>query len=135
MSPMKDAGHFLALVGLPGSGKSSLAVAVAKLLGGAAFTEPEDWPPAVSERQDVGAFPGLMWFRAMRVPMLYEAAAIRDSGGVAVLDSYYDKLCAHWLRRAEMAWLLPPTDPWADLAVAVAERDWQLLPRADVAAS
>lgn len=108
---------------------------LADQVGGTALLEPEEWPAAVQQRDTVGAFTALSWFRAMRVPNLYAAATARAQGEVALVDSYYDKLCVHWLRRPGMEWLLPPDDPWADLAVAVAQRDWELLPSPDAVVS
>lgn len=125
------AGKFIAFMGIPGAGKSTVCKALAHRLGAEALLEPEHWPAAVSERDVSGAFTALTWFRSMRVPNLHSAAAIRDDGGTALVDSYYDKLCADYLDAPEMSWLLPASDPWRDIGIQVAELDWKLLPEAD----
>lgn len=125
------AGSFIAFMGIPGAGKSSVCTKLASRLGASAFLEPEVWPDAVGNRDVSGAFTALSWFRSMRVPNLYNAAAHRDEGGIALVDSYYDKLCADYLESPEMTWLLPPEDPWHDVGTRMAALDWQLLPRAD----
>lgn len=127
----REAGAFVAFMGIPGAGKSTVCAALAARLGATAFLEPEVWPEAVSERHISGALTALTWFRSMRVPNLYRAAAVRDSGGIALVDSYYDKVCAGYLNTPEMSWLLPPEDPWCDIAVRLARRDRELLPQAD----
>jgi hypothetical protein len=127
-----NAGLFLAFVGIPGSGKSTLAREFASLVGGQAFIEPDEWGPAVSNRDRCGRFTALQWFRSGRVPNYYEAERIARGGGVAVLDSYYDKLCHAWLGSPGMEWLIDSGDSYFEVALQVAELDWRLLPSADV---
>lgn len=124
-------GAFIAFIGIPGAGKSTVCEHLARLLGVEALLEPEDWPAAVRERDVSGAFTALSWFRSMRVPNLYRAAAQRDQGLVSIVDSYYDKLCSAYLEADEMAWLLPPEDPWHRIATSLAALDWERLPNAD----
>lgn len=129
---MRDGGRFIAFVGLPGSGKSAITTSLAKMWGADSFLEPEEWPPAVSEREVCGRFTGLQWFRSARVPLYFAADQVRRRGGTAILDSYYDKLCAHWLGAAGMEWLISPSDAYFSTAQNVAELDWGRLPLVDV---
>jgi len=129
---MRDRGRFIAFVGLPGSGKSAITTSLAKMWEADSFLEPEEWPLAVSEREVCGHFTGLQWFRSMRVPLYFMAERVRRRGGTAILDSYYDKLCAHWLGAVGMEWLISPSDEYFGLARKVAELDWRRLPLADV---
>ncbi|GGO94383.1 hypothetical protein [Wenjunlia tyrosinilytica] len=128
-------GAFIAFVGLPGAGKSTVCEALAARMRGVALMEPEDWPPAVTDPSSAGGFTALTWFRAMRVPLYYRAVRERDQGRVAVLDTYYDKICRHLLGAEGMDWFLSPRDPYFDLYQEIAERDWELLPTADVIVS
>jgi deoxyadenosine/deoxycytidine kinase len=129
---LRDRGKFIAFVGLPGSGKSAITSSLARVWGADPLLEPEEWPPAVSERDVCGHFTGLQWFRSMRVPLYFAAEHVRRRGGTAILDSYYDKLCAHWLGAAGMEWLISPSDDYFGLAQKVADLDWRRLPLADV---
>jgi hypothetical protein len=60
------------------------------------------------------------------------ANQIRASGEIALTDSYYDKLLAYYIGKPGMEWLINPSDPYFDIAVAMAKRDWDELPNADV---
>jgi thymidylate kinase len=125
----------IAFMGLPGSGKSTTAKSLSELIPGSrAYLEPEekDWPIGVAERHKFGLFSALTWFRAMRVPLLLSAHAVRMAGGIAIVDSYYDKLIAHYIEHASMRWLLPQNDPYFGIAKQIAIIDQQILPNADV---
>jgi hypothetical protein len=126
-------GRLIAAIGLPGSGKSAVFRDLAELVSATLFAEPEegDWGAAVQEREMCGYFTGLMWFRSERVPNYFRAHEVARSGGVALLDTYYDKLCAKWLGRPGMEWLLDPEDPYFPAAKMIAELDYELLPTAD----
>ena len=58
---------FLAFSGLPSSGKSSTARALGRILEIETLLEPEetDWPELVRERETMGAFTALTWFRTV----------------------------------------------------------------------
>lgn len=129
------AGTFVAFVGLPGAGKSTVSRALAELAGGAALNEPVDWPPVVTDPATSGGFTALTWFRAMRVPMYDQAVRERDQGRVVVLDTYYDKICKHLLGAEGMDWFLSPEDPYFDVYQEIARRDWETLPLPDVIVS
>lgn len=128
-------GTFIAFVGLPGAGKSTVCQALADRMGGLALLEPEDWPAVVTDPSSAGGFTALTWFRAMRVPLYYQAVRERQQGRAVVLDTYYDKICHHLLGADGMDWFLSPGDPYFDLYKEIAERDWELLPTADVIVS
>lgn len=124
----------IAFAGLPSAGKSSAAKKLAQLLGGDSFVEPEEdsWPALVRQRETVGAFTALSWFRSARVPLLYQAHAQSLSGSIAVLDSYYDVLVARYLGEPPFTWLLPREDPYFAVARAMVDLDWHRLPKADI---
>lgn len=126
---------FIAFAGLPGSGKSTLAQHVARELKAVPLLEPEEdqWPQYVRDRNPVaGAFTALTWFRAQRVPLYHRALVLRSQGRIAVLDSYYDKLCHRWLGAPELRWLIERTDPYFEVASAMAATDAARLPSADL---
>jgi adenylate kinase family enzyme len=124
---------FIALLGLPGAGKSTLARALTELLGGVALLEPEEkeWPEFVRRPHPNGDFTRLSWFRSQRVPLYYEAQALSSHNKTAIMDSYYDKWCEGWLGKSGFAWLISPSDPYMPLATAMARLDRHLLPAAD----
>ena len=124
----------IAFMGLPSAGKSSTAHELGKLLNAQSFLEPEEekWPHLVKDREQVGPFTALTWFRSVRVPNLFSAAAIRDKGQVAIVDSYYDKLISLYIEQDCFSWLLPKTDPYFEIALNMAKTDYRHLPKADV---
>lgn len=125
-------GRFIAFLGIPGAGKSTTCLEFAALAGGLALLEPSTWPRAVTDPFFAGSFTALSWFRAMRVPMYYQALSARHDGQVAVLDTYYDKICIHLLGAAGFDWFLSTRDSYFDLYQEIARRDWQELPLADL---
>jgi len=127
-------GLLVAFMGLPGSGKSTTAQEVSKLIPGSAlFQEPADteWPPAVQRRHEFGNFGALCWFRAMRVPSLFMGDQVRRNGGVAIVDSYYDKLIAGYISHPDMRWLIPTSDEYFQVLKQLANLDSDLLPNVD----
>jgi hypothetical protein len=132
--PLPRRGVLLAGAALPGAGKSTVFRALSKLTGWPCFVEPEepDWPPAVHDQSISGTFTALTWFRSVRVPQLFRAAALRDAGEIVLVDSYYDKLMGHYIRKPEMRWLFDPRDPYFRLSAELAELDARILPDADV---
>jgi len=125
---------FISLLGVPGVGKTTLGRAIARRLDACFLAEPEeaDWPSFVQNPHSDGAFTLLSWFRSQRVPSYYEADRVRRRGGVAVLDSYYDKWCLGWLGRPGLEWLMAPSDPYLPVALGMAAIDARVLPRADL---
>ena len=127
-------GLIITAVGLPGSGKSSAMKELAELIDGSCFCEPEgkDWTDAATLRHISGSFTMITWFRSLRVPMLYRASQLRAVGEIAITDRYYDKLLAYYIGKPGMEWLINPSDPYYDIMVAIAKKDWEQLPTADV---
>lgn len=122
---------FISALGLPGCGKTSVMREVARLLGtGYYFFEPEekDWGEAVKDRESIGYFTGLTWFRSNRVPNLVKAHSIYEQGNNVVVDSYYDKAIDSYLGKKGMEWLLDTTDPYFPIAKQITEMDWRMLP-------
>lgn len=133
LSPI-DASRMIAFAGLPSSGKSSTAKALGRLTGSETFLEPEEsaWPDLVRQRDEVGLFTALTWFRSARVPHLYAANKIRASGKLAIIDSYYDVLVADYLGQPAFEWLIDRIDPYFSVAELMVRNDWELLPKADI---
>lgn len=124
----------IAIVGIPGCGKSTIAKLLARELSARCFLEPEEaaWPETVTHRDQFGYFTCIHAFRSLRLPGLMRAHGVSSAGGIAIIDSYYDKLCAHWLGRADTEWLLKPEDPYFPNFQQTAWLDYRYLPDADV---
>lgn len=135
-----SSGKFVAAMGIPSCGKSSIIRELAKHFGEKAvsFFEPEEndtchpWPLAVSQRQEYGYLGSITWFRSMRVPQLFQAQAEARNGKMAFVDSYYDKLFYHYIGKEGLDWFLPDDDPYFDEIKAIAHKDYQYLPNADI---
>jgi nicotinamide riboside kinase len=128
-------GLLITAVGLPSSGTSSVMRELAKLIDGTCFCEPEtgrECPDAVKCRELSGNFTMISWFRSVRLPQLFRANQVRSCGEIAILDSYYDKLLIQYIGKPGMEWLISPSDPYFDVTVAMAKRDWEELPNVDV---
>ena len=127
-------GKLIGAFGMPGVGKSSVTRELGKLLNMPTFHEPEEesWPDAVMMRHISGQFTSIMWFRAMRAPMLFRARDLARGGQSAMVDSYYDKLFTLFFDKPGMQWLIDDRDPyWAELKV-IADKDYELLPNLDI---
>ncbi len=91
---MNPKNKFIAFIGLPGSGKSTTAKELAKLMHTQyVYNEPEEneWDDLVTRREFYGPFNGLLWFRNTRVKGLLEAYDKFKQGNNVIMDSYYDK--------------------------------------------
>lgn len=115
-------------------GKSTLARRFAADIGAASFLEPEEsqWAQAVHNRDVCGRATAIQWFRATRVPNLFQAQQLKNKGKIAVVDSYYDKLCYYYLGKPNMEWLIARTDPYFKNIRDLARLDLKLLPDADI---
>lgn len=137
---MANNGKMICAMGIPASGKSSIIRELEYLFNeeAIAFFEPEEndpqtpWPRAVSMRQKYGFFGSITWFRAMRVPQLYDAYDVKQSGKIALVDSYYDKILVNYLGKDGLDWFLPRNDPYFSIVKSMAEQDYISLPNADV---
>ena len=133
-------GKFISIMGIPSSGKSSFATALADEYGEAAktFLEPTEddakfpWPKAVYNRNIYGYFGSVTWFRAMRVPLIYDAFSYAKSGGIGIIDTYYDKLLYGYLGKKGLDWFYPANDQYFDVLRRLAEMDYYVLPEADI---
>lgn len=120
-------------MGIPASGKSTLAHRLAAGIGGTAYLEPEEesWPQVVLEADSYGQFECLMWFRNTRVPMYIDAARAARDGQLAVVDSVWDKLYVRYMSAPCMRWVLASDSPYYEAATAVATADMVNLPDPD----
>ncbi len=133
-------GKMICAMGIPASGKSSAIRELSKLIGenSVSFFEPDEkdpltpWPKAVNMRQKYGFIGSITWFRAMRVPQLYEAYEAREHGKIALVDSYFDKLLANYIGKEGLDWFLPRDDSYFEVIMSMAKKDYQLLPNADI---
>ena len=126
-------GKVIAAFGIPGSGKSTTVKELGKLLNIKTFHEPEEkhWANAVMDRHLSGNFTAIMWFRSIRVPMLFQADQIREKGGLAIVDSFYDKLFSLYISSRGIQWLYNKNDVYFDEMKAISSKDYYLLPDAD----
>lgn len=124
----------VALMGMPCTGKSTLAARIATEAAGIAYVEPGEstWPRVVSETSTFGQFECLLWFRSVRVPMYVEAAQHSGTGQLCVIDSVWDKLYVEFMAHPSMHWILDPDSPYHAAAYALAEADHAVLPDPDV---
>jgi deoxyadenosine/deoxycytidine kinase len=127
-------GILIALIGIPGSGKSSLCKQLAQCLQAQYFLEPEEeqWPDCVKLRKLVGNYTMLSWFRSIRVTQLYQASQQRENGSHVIIDSYYDKLFYKYMHDKNLAWLIDKKDPYFSALKIAAKNDWHQLPIADI---
>lgn len=137
---MELKGKLICAMGIPACGKSSVIRELATISGieTAAYFEPEEndskfpWPKAVSMRQKYGYFGSITWFRSMRVPMLFDASEAASAGKLALVDSYYDKLLYNYIGKDGLDWFLPRDDSYYSIVEAMAKKDYESLPEADL---
>lgn len=127
-------GKFITALGLPCSGKSTVMGELGKIIKTRAiYLEPEEclWPKAVTHRNQLEYFSCLMWFRSIRVPMLYEAHKLRETGKIVITDCYFDKILKHYIGQNCTEWLFKKNDPYYEAVLKIAATDWEILPNAD----
>lgn len=124
----------IAGIGIPGCGKSTIMRLLAEELSCKCFLEPEEsvWPSIIRERDRFGYFNSIHAFRGLRIPGLYDAHEAATAGETVLVDSYYDKLCAHWIGRPGTEWLIKPDDRYFPNFQQTAWLDYKYLPEADV---
>lgn len=129
----QQGGVFITGLGLPGSGKSSVLGALAAKLDCQFFAEPEEatWPLAVTERALNGCFSAITWFRTVRVPQLFEAERLAQTGQTVVVDSYFDKAMHYCIGKPGMEWLINPNDAYFEVVRQMMALDVSKLPDAD----
>ena len=132
-------GIMIAAMGIPASGKSTTMEELSKLIPDSvlyleAIDEGKEivWPKAVTMRDKYGYFGSLSWFRSLRVPKLYNAEEMKNSGKIAILDSYYDKLIHLYLGSKGLDWFFPREDPYYKVAKEMSKLDYETLPLADI---
>ena len=81
------------------------------------YNEPEEdmWHDVVFNREKVGNFSAITWFRAIRITDLYKAYERSSLGKISIVDSYFDKLLVKYIDDEGMRWLVEGNDPYADL--------------------
>jgi deoxyadenosine/deoxycytidine kinase len=121
------------MVGLPCSGKSTVARQLHELTHLTTFCEPEEssWAECVTYREQTGRFGAHTWFRSIRTCQLYQAQELARNGQTVIVDSYLDKLLYFCLGKPGMEWLLPSDDPYFEVASHMARIDLETLPVAD----
>ncbi|MCI5052144.1 MAG: deoxynucleoside kinase [Simkaniaceae bacterium] len=127
-------GKLIALAGLTGSGKSTMTRQLAELVDGKAFFEPEEegWPEVARNWERYGLFSRWMSFREMWLKSHYSASAWRNEGGVAILDTLFNKLLHHELDVPGTEWLFDPSDEYYSVFREICRLDQKSLPDPDV---
>lgn len=126
-------GQLIVAMGLPGSGKSSVIKKVGELTDTRCFLEIEEseYTEVVRRRDIYGSFTAMTWFRAMRMPNLYEAYELAQNGNIVFLDTYYDKLLSKYIGKDGMEWLISTDDEYYDIIRNITELDYSTLPDAN----
>ncbi len=127
-------GKLVVFAGISGSGKSTLAKELGKIVQAQVFSETEecDWPEWIRSPHPYSEFSSYVTFRALRLEALWEAKRIADSGQVAIVDSYYDKITSYYLGKPGMEWLISPSDPYYPVVEQLTALDTKNLPDADL---
>ncbi len=128
-----NTGKLIVAMGLPGSGKSSVIKKIGALTNTKCFLEIEEseYSEVVRSRDIYGSFTAMTWFRAMRMPNLYEAHHLAKNGETVFLDTYYDKLLSKYIGKDGMEWLISTDDAYYEIILAITQLDYSTLPDAD----
>ncbi|MEL6503588.1 MAG: hypothetical protein AAFQ10_03940 [Pseudomonadota bacterium] len=124
---------FVAILGLAGVGKTTVARQLAKTLGGRAFCEPDrrEWPSFIEDGFVEHAFDVLEWFRCYQVNAIRSAAAFGEYG-LAICDAYYHKTMIGYVHHPSSEWIIPKSDPYFSALEKILELDANRLPNADL---
>ncbi len=128
----EDRGLVIAFAGLSGSGKTTMAKALATLHPCHPLIEPEesDWPSVIRKRDIFGNFTMWMGFRQLWIPLQYDAQRLKNSGQIAILDSYFIKIIGFELEEG-VEWLFPKDDPYYPVFRHICQLDIDHLPDPD----
>ena len=126
-------GKVIAFAGLSGSGKSTMAKAIAALHSSEYLVEPEevDWPDIVKHTDLYGNFTRWMGFRQLWLPQHYEAQRLKKENRTVFLDSFFIKILGFELDEPGMEWLFPKDDPYYPAFHEISKLDIQHLPDPD----
>lgn len=127
-------GRMIVFAGISGSGKSTLSRELGKLMESSVFCEPEEdeWPEWVVGKRLNGKFNAYVTFRSLRLNALWHAHEVVKNGGVAIVDSYYDKITSYYLGNPGMEWLIEKEDPYYSVVSQLTKLDNEHLPKADL---
>ena len=121
------------MIGIPGSGKSTIARELAKLMHGKCYLEPNnnDLPDFVKHRDTYGTFSTITWFRNERVKQLM--TAVKNNDQLSVIDTYFDKLMYLCRNSKGLNWMVSKNDCYWEACAAMWKADYFALPQADIA--
>jgi len=132
--PDEKRGKLIVFAGISGSGKSTLSRELGKLMDTSVFCEPEEdaWPEWVVGKRLNGKFNAYVTFRSLRLNTLWHAQEVVQTGKVAIVDSYYDKITSYYLGKPGMEWLIEKEDPYYTVVDQLTKLDNEHLPNADL---
>lgn len=124
----------IAFIGIPGSGKSTTAQALAKLNAGISYflDEKTESGEMFYGSGDAFEFSLRMWLRSLRVKQMYEAEKASKKGQFVCLDAYYDKLMRYYLGKKVFFWIMRPENIYFKQTKKIAQIDYKILPEADI---
>ena len=128
-----DCGVVVAFAGLSGSGKTTMAKALATLYSYHSILEPEEseWPYVIRRRDVFGTFTMWMGFRQLWIPFQYEAQRLKNLNQTVILDSYFIKIVGLELGEDGMEWLFHKDDPYYTAYYQICQLDIEHLPDPD----
>lgn len=104
---------FLAVIGIPGVGKTSLCKELLSTTNSQFFGEPErtDWPEFIDLYYEENAFEVLMWFRVFQFAAVQKCKNESNSG-LTITDAYYHKFLHDYIDAPNSNWIIPRHDPY-----------------------
>jgi thymidylate kinase len=129
----------IAFMGIPASGKSTVATNLASLIDAKIYLEgektsyPDDVKECFSNRDKKGAALRLYeYFRSIRINHLKSAIVNKEQGKSVILDSFFDKLFYDMLDRNGVNWIIDPNHVDFPQIKQIAYIDKNKLPDVDV---